>query len=122
MSQPLLEACLRIPSWLWCSGGNNRAIAREAFRDRLPAAVIDRRTKGSFDGFAQRLIHANRPLLREMLLDGTLSRQGFLDRPAVRTVLDSGALDSEALPQLLALADIEAWATNWERRSGQPLG
>lgn len=122
MSQPLLEACLRIPSWLWCSGGNNRAIAREAFRNRLPAAVIDRRTKGSFDGFAQRLIHANRPLLRDMLLDGILSHKGLLDHAAVRAALDGGALDSEALPQLLALADIEAWAMSWERRSGGPRG
>lgn len=30
LSQPVMEACLSIPSWLWCAGGRNRAIARAA--------------------------------------------------------------------------------------------
>lgn len=116
MSQPVLEACLAIPSWLWCAGGNNRAVARQAFRDLLPASVIDRRTKGAFDGFALQLIERNRPLLRTMLLDGALADQGMLDRGAVAACLDGGPPRSEVLPELMALADIEAWVGGWQRR------
>ncbi|PZU68658.1 asparagine synthase C-terminal domain-containing protein [Sphingobium sp.] len=46
LSQPVLETCLRIPSWLWCSGGVNRALVREAFANDLPHKIMQRRWKG----------------------------------------------------------------------------
>src|SRR3546814_5705921 len=45
LAQPIVETCLRIPTWDWCRGGINRAIAREAFSTALPARVIARRSK-----------------------------------------------------------------------------
>lgn len=116
LSQPIVEVCLRIPSWLWCAGGNNRAVARAAFADRLPAAVIARRTKGAFDGFGAALIEANRPLLRDLLLDGALAREGLIARDQVARALDRPLSDGEQIVDLLALADVAAWANVWERR------
>ena len=56
LSQPVVESCLKIPSWMWCRGGVNRAVARDAFRNRLPSEIIERTTKGSFDRLAIELI------------------------------------------------------------------
>lgn len=117
LSQPIMETCLAIPSWLWCEGGNNRAIAREAFRDLLPAAIIDRRTKGGFDTFVVKLIEANRPVIRAMLLEGSLAHEGLLDLAAVDAFLTSKLDENEGVAELLALVDAEAWANDWERRS-----
>lgn len=116
LSQPVVELCLRIPSWLWCAGGNNRAVARTAFADRLPAPVIARRTKGAFDGFGAALINANRSLLRDLLLDGPLAREAVLVRDRVELALDRPVSDGEQIVDLLALADVTAWVNAWERR------
>ncbi|AJP73400.1 asparagine synthase-related protein [Sphingomonas hengshuiensis] len=117
LSQPIAETCIAIPTWYWCIGGNNRAVAREAFRDRLPASVIDRRTKVSFSSLAYRVIRANMTILREMLLDGALARQGLLDRERIAGFLDGTMADGEALPELMALVEVEAWVRHWEARS-----
>jgi asparagine synthase (glutamine-hydrolysing) len=116
LSQPIVELCLRIPSWLWCANGNNRTVARAAFADTLPAPVIARRTKGAFDGFGAALIDANRPLLRDLLLDGALAREGLIACDQVTLALDHPLSDGEQIVDLLALADVAAWASTWERR------
>ncbi len=116
LSQPLVELCLRIPTWLWCEGGSNRAVARTAYRDLLPAAVIERRSKGVFDSFGARIINSNRALLRGMLSSGGLAREGLLSIESVTRYLDHALLDGEGIVQLLALADVEAWLQAWEKR------
>ncbi|MCW3847917.1 asparagine synthase C-terminal domain-containing protein [Sphingomonas sp. LB-2] len=117
MSQPILETCLTIPTWLWCSGGNNRAVAREAFRDLLPAAVIDRRTKVAFNGLVHRVIRASLPTLREILLGGVLARQGLIDTQTLEAHLKTVTTNDEKLPELMALVEVEAWSRHWESLS-----
>lgn len=114
LSQPLVEACLQIPTWLWCEGGLNRAVARKAFADRLPKSVVERRSKGAFDGFCAQLVHRNRRLLREMLLDGVLVRRALVDAASIEGAL--AAADGQAVSKLLVLADVEAWVTSWSGR------
>jgi asparagine synthase (glutamine-hydrolysing) len=116
MAQPILETCVRIPSWYWCLGGDNRAIAREAFRGILPDSVIDRRTKVSFNALVHRVIRANLPALREMLLDGALARHHLIDRDLVELYL-GGRAKVDLLPELMALVDVEAWVSHWQSRS-----
>ena len=119
LSQPIVELCLRIPTWLWCAGGNNRAVARAAFTDRLPAPVLARRTKGAFDGFGAALIDANRPLLRDLLLHGALARENLIARDRLALALDRPLADGEQIVDLLALADVAAWVSAWEQRAVQ---
>lgn len=116
LSQPLVEVCLAIPSWLWCAGGNNRAIARVAFAGALPASVIARRTKGAFEGFCTRLVDANRVSLRALLLEGALAREKLLDTNAIAACLARETLGSTDVIRLLMLADVEAWARAWEAK------
>lgn len=119
LSQPIVECCLSIPTWSWCANGQNRAIARQAFADRLPPLLLQRRSKGSFDGFCARLFDRRRKVIGEMLLDGHLARQGLIDREQVDRALHDPFPSSETSGRLLALVDAESWVAGWIDRRPQ---
>lgn len=113
LSQPLVEYCIGVPSWEWYRGGINRALARRAFERRLPPAVIERRSKGAFDGFCARLFEHQRPLIAELLLDGHLAREAIIDPVAVAAALKNPSPSGPLVMRLLALVDREAWLRCW---------
>lgn len=114
MTQPLIEACLSIASWLWLDAGHNRAVARHAFADVLPAEVAWRRSKGTPDAFTARIFDVNRRKLREILSGGELARQGLIDLSATFEVIDDPRpVHGHAFRRVLQFADVEAWAAGW---------
>ena len=114
ISQPLVEACLQVPSWLWFENGRNRAIARRAFQTHLPAATITRRSKGAPDCFIADLYDANRSVIRDMLLGGVLGGHGLLDTDALLEALDDDApVRGHDFIRVMQLVDAEAWARCW---------
>lgn len=117
LSQPIVETCLSIPSWLWCTGGRNRAVARAAFADALPRSAIVRQGKGAFDSYSARLFSARQAELRELLLDGVLASLGLLDMPSLENALRHPMLASETIVRIWHLADVEAWARGWTVRA-----
>lgn len=117
LSQPVMEACLRVPSWLWCAGGRNRAVARAAFADALPDPVVARQSKGAFDNLCTQILGQQRDTMREMLTSGVLAREGLLDVEAVRALLAVPVPDGLSVIRLLMLADVEAWARCWLDRA-----
>jgi asparagine synthase (glutamine-hydrolysing) len=117
LSQPLMETCLSIPSWLWCAGGRNRAVVRAAFEPLLPPIAVGRQSKGAFDSLCMQAAIANKVQLRDLLLDGALAREGLLDLPAIRLALNAAVPNGLDTLRLLALADIAAWVHGWEARS-----
>lgn len=111
LSQPVVEACLAVPSWLWVAGGRDRAVARAAFRADLPRIVTERRTKGGMDAFCARTFEMNRERLRPFLLDGLVAGAGLLDRAAVETYLARPfANRDQSFYHLLPIIDTELWA------------
>lgn len=82
-SQPLLELCIRIPTWVHTDGGQERAIARRAFRDQLPREVVNRWTKGGWEEQAAGLLRHNIRFVRGLLMDGELEERGLLIRSRV---------------------------------------
>lgn len=119
LSQPIVECCLGIQTWLWCDGGANRAVARRAFSGRLPQAVIQRRSKGSFDAFCARLLYLNRKLAYELLVEGRLAAEGIVDREAIMGAMRNPSPPAETVSRLLALIDIESWLRSWISRPCQ---
>jgi asparagine synthase (glutamine-hydrolysing) len=115
MSQPLIETCLRIPTYLLTSRGWDRVLARRAFRGELPPEIISRRSKGGVDEYVVSLCLSNMNFLRPLLLDGALVREGFLDRTRLSQRLDGSA--SDGLPgwgEILDYAFIEGWLMQWD--------
>lgn len=114
IAQPVVEACLRIPTWAWVRGGRNRAVAREAFSSDLPPAILNRRAKSGPTSFSSQLLSKYRSQMREMLLGGVLAEQQVIDVAAVSNALDNVMQQSGPRSlRLLQLADTEAWCRHW---------
>jgi asparagine synthase (glutamine-hydrolysing) len=114
LSQPLVEACLRIPTWLWFESGLNRMVARRAFTGLLPPDILSRRSKGTPSSFNFEILETHHQTIRDMLVDGQLARQGLIDLPGLLSVLDPAHPASDAVVErVLALIDVEAWAAGW---------
>lgn len=111
LSQPLVELCLRMPSYLLIRSGRDRAIARMAFAADLPETTVRRTGKGRVDQYVRNIVDTNIEFLREFLLDGLLVRRGLLNRDRLDLYLtrDRSPADfqySEILHEHLC---IEAW-------------
>jgi asparagine synthase (glutamine-hydrolysing) len=118
LSQPVLEFCLAVPTWALVEGGRDRALARAAFAGDLPAAVIERRSKGALGSHYARRVAASLDFLRPHLLDGVLVDAGVLDRRAVEAALRPDALIwTAAGARLTRAALIESWARHWQTRA-----
>lgn len=119
MAQPLLELCLRIPSWMWVRVGRDRAIARDAFRDLLPGSVYRRRSKGSLEGLLHRAFARLAPDMRAILMTGELRRCRILDVDALDRAFAGAQLGRDDLQlRISELVALELWTGSWRTRVG----
>lgn len=110
LAQPVVEACLRVPSWMWIDGGRNRAIARDAFSEALPEAILNRRSKGTFMNYTASVYRRSRQTIASFLLDGSLQAQGLLDRAALERYLTHPPVArDDTFMRLFDLCMIENW-------------
>ncbi|MGB5779081.1 MAG: asparagine synthase-related protein [Allopontixanthobacter sediminis] len=115
-SQPLVEFCLGVPTWVWAHGGRNRALARAAFAQDLPPAVMARTSKAGPDSFVRQVFAQNRAAIGERLLDGLLAAHGVIDRHAVEEALGTDETnDNSIFDRVLDLLEAENWARSWTR-------
>lgn len=115
MSQPLIEFCLGIPTWMWPEGGINRALARSAFAAELPREILARTSKSGPDSFIRRSFDQHRPTIRNLLMDGLLAQHEVIDRCAVDNALNTDVISGgDIVYRLLDLAEAESWARSWQ--------
>ena len=118
LSTPVVEACLSIPSWLWCTKGRDRAVARDAADGQVPSSLLSRSFKGSPVDLHTRFFYANRIEIEELLVEGQLAKHGLLDKHAVAAyVRRSGPPKDMGYLRLLELADAEIWCRSWTLRA-----
>lgn len=113
LSQPIVELCLSIPTWMWIEGGIDRAIARAAFADRLPPAILRRVHKGGPGGFSLSIYRRDRAELHRFLRDGHLAAAGLLDPALLDEAEDPSRRGTERIQRILALGAAESWARWW---------
>ena len=114
LAQPLVETCLGIASWKWIEGGVNRRIARLAFQDDLPTALLTRRSKGRPESFLVDLFEAKKAQIRELLGDGILRSERLIDFQAIDEALSQpGPARNLHYTRILRLVDVEAWLQSW---------
>ena len=112
LSQPVLETCLSIPSWYWLEGGRDRAVARDAFADRLPSRIFHRSSKGVLNSLLLPAFEKARLKMREMLCEGLLAQYGLLDRAAIAKALSRPISEQPAIyGRILELVDADLWVT-----------
>jgi asparagine synthase (glutamine-hydrolysing) len=113
-SQPVIETLLRIPLYVLCEGGRDRGLARRAFAQEVPAGILQREWKDRSPGVHYQAIQRCLPFLREMLLDGVLVREGWLNRTAVERALSGDPTRIQVYPgEILGHLDTEIWARRW---------
>lgn len=116
LSQPVMEAVLATPSYALTKGGHDRLLAREAFADRLPQALVHRRSKAELGGYYGRVVAASIDRLRPHLLEGHLARQSLIDRDQVEAALQVEHLIWQGgYLELMMLALVESWTKAWLR-------
>lgn len=114
-SQPVVETCLRIPTYTLLDGGVSRGLARRAFGDVLPTEIKNRTTKGSASNVHQQLERENTALLKERLLGGVLSQEGILNTSKVAEALVSGQERATLEPgELMRCLMTEEWLRQWK--------
>jgi asparagine synthase (glutamine-hydrolysing) len=119
LSQPLLELCLALPTWVLTHGGRGRALARRAFARELPREIATRQSKGGMEEHVTAILQRNLPLVRSLLLDGLLVRQGLLDRRKVEATL-AGQLSvrDRSVGEIHHHVAIEAWLRQVTQAAG----
>ncbi|MBS0422005.1 MAG: hypothetical protein JSR66_30145 [Proteobacteria bacterium] len=110
MSQPLIETCLRIPTYLLIRGGRERALARDAFADRLPPQILRRRDKGSIVSYTTEMLRRGEPFVRDVLLNGVLASSGIIAPDQLEPYIMRGQpFREEYLLPILACLAAEMW-------------
>ena len=110
MSQPILELCLRIPTWLHAAHGKDRVIARAAFARDLPTQIIQRTWKGAADSHLRDMLVNNITQVRELLLDGELIKRGILDPKRMTTALSlAPTRDTSHVAEVFGYLSTEVW-------------
>lgn len=121
-SQPVIELALRIPADVLFAGGQDRGLARRAFRGDVAQPILDRLWKDRAGGFHEEIIQRNRDWLREIFLDGVLVSEGLLNRAAVERALAPGPVKSDVYAgELLRHLDTEIWVRHWTAQSSGVL-
>jgi asparagine synthase (glutamine-hydrolysing) len=121
LCQPVIEACLRIPTYVLIHGGWDRAIARRAFEPQVPAEIVHRRSKGAAGQLIKEVVEKNIGFLRELLLDGVLVRERLLDRQKLEAFLcgPRSAASLEYNELLITRINPEVWLRRWQGLSRQ---
>jgi asparagine synthase (glutamine-hydrolysing) len=122
ISQPLLELSLRISTYHLLRGGRQRAMARDAFADRVPSCILTREDKGGIADQLRSLLRGSAPLIEERLLDGGLASAGIIDRVALEGILrQQETFSQDDLLPIFACITAEAWMQHWTSASASAL-
>ncbi|WP_284618540.1 asparagine synthase-related protein [Aquabacterium humicola] len=114
LSQPLIELCLALPTYVLAHGGHGRALARQAFASDLPPEIAARRSKGGMSEMVKALLLDNLAFARSLLLDGELVRRGILRRDKVEEALSGRPSTlSGNVVEIHDLISTEAWIRRW---------
>ena len=117
-SQPIAEFALQTPTYVFCEDGIDRALERAAFADLIPPEIARRTGKGGADSYLLKVMQANLGFYRDVVLNGALIQQGFLDRAKVEAMLSPAfTADGSGALYVYLLVAAEAWLYSWNSRA-----
>jgi len=117
LAQPVVETCLVLSARQLTQGQRDRALARAAFRDRLPRSIAERRSKGELTAYYGRRLARSLGVVRPWLLEGRLAAAGLVDRPKLDGLLREDSLIWRGgVGEIMIAAAMESWVRTWEAR------
>lgn len=117
LSQPIVEQCLALPTYVLALGGVGRGLVRRAFAADLAPQTVNRRSKGGLGEHLRLVLLRNLDLVRELLLDGELVGKGLLDRSALEAALSGSMKATARTGEIHRYVAIEAWLRLWRTTS-----
>ena len=118
-SQPLIDLCAQLPTYLLTAGGKSRGLARLAFADDIPPEIANRESKGCGTSYHKVVFEQSRALAKAVLLsdDCILVREKLVDRDKLQQALTGTLAHLELLlPAIKPYLSIESWLRKWEQR------
>ena len=113
-SQPLIELCLNIPTYILCAGGRSRGLARMAFKGAIPDEICNRMTKGDTSHHFIDFIRSNKAKIGDALLNGQLEAHGLISRDDIYRFLHQDQFVFETFGRMvLTYYAVEAWLHVW---------
>ena len=123
ISQPLIEYCLQLPSYVLCAHGVSRGLARLAFKDRIPNAIAERIIKGDTSNFFVNQLERDGEAIRQELSDGELVSQGFISEATAKSLYNARQIHKHpAAHRLLFYYAAEGWLRSYTQRARRPSG
>lgn len=121
ISQPLIELCLRIPTYVLLHKGWDRAIARQAFHYDVPQEILRRRCKLGLQENVAEMLNRNVDAIRELLLEGHLVEERLLNRASIEKHLDGQpVMDGNFAREVFDHISTEAWLRSWKAPAMRP--
>lgn len=116
ISQPLVELSLQTPTYVFGTGGSDRALERDAFAELIPKSIAQRFDKGFVNHSAIARVVGDLNQVRDLVLNGVCLSQGILDRDRVSQLLTPDQLmRGDGLGSVLDLIAVESWIAAWRR-------
>lgn len=110
LSQPVVDACLRIAPYIMTEGGTDRSLARAAFADLVPPLVHARTMKGETTRYFAAVLAANRTWIADALIGGELANSGLVEKAKLeRLARTDWRQDGMAADGLYSLIAVEVW-------------
>jgi asparagine synthase (glutamine-hydrolysing) len=114
LSQPLMELCLRLPTYTLLLGGRPRGLARSAFKGYVPSPILERRSKGGTTSYWMQTVRQSSAYLRQLIMDGTLHRERIIDGRLLDPYLNlSQPIPVAVFSRLIACISAEIWLRSW---------
>jgi asparagine synthase (glutamine-hydrolysing) len=110
LSQPIVELCLQIPTYIHSLNGWDREIERRAFESNLPFGNARRRAKGGQVQYTAEIYRRNYAFIRQMVMEGGLLQRGILHRQRLEQAFagrGTGLL--RGLGRVSRILNIEVW-------------
>jgi len=112
----VVRACWSVPAWQRTSPIQVKPLLRRAMTGTVPAAVLDRTTKGDYTAPAYRGLRAHAGALRELISTSRLAAAGLFHRAELMAELDRGIRGhSIRLAALDAVIGTEVWLRHHEQ-------
>ncbi|WP_300381130.1 asparagine synthase C-terminal domain-containing protein [Henriciella sp.] len=116
ISQPLIELCLRLPTYLLCTDGQGRGLVRKAMAGLVPDQVRLRRSKGDASRFFIDQLDSHREMIAEVIRHGELVRHDLLDPADLDIFLGREEYRHQTFGRMLLIHyAIEAWLQSWKQ-------
>jgi len=105
----VLEFAAALPTRFKVKGWTTKRILKEAFKDRIPREIINRRKTGLPVPLRRWMRSDLQDFVRDVLLSGRSISRGYFRKNAIQKLLESNAVNGALMKEVFSLLTLELW-------------